>query len=370
MKPISRRPSNLFLKRFPLVTLVLLAVAALMVRPATALSIIGVSQPGTGLSVVPPGTCVPAPQILSFTVTPTTVTFGQSVSLSWNVQVPSGCNYLVAILGQSMSPQGSVQVQPIFDTSYTLTLSWGPTRSLYTIATTPLVSVTVPKDPSDPTGMRNLITISSSQMVPMFVRALGTPNTTVILNTDLDLTNTPNYSQETRIMIRDGVRLIGGRTAVPGQPFGPGPLLSITDHPLNLFEIQGNNVRVTGVRIQGPDLFVSDSTDCTGIFITDVNPTPPVLTPGHISVEIDHNEISGWSHGAVRVIDKNNRITAPLIPMWIDYGSTPAEIVYTLNTEPVWIHDNFIHHNQHLDGNGYGVALSYGGACTDRAQCF
>lgn len=47
--------------------------------------------------------------------------------------------------------------------------------------------------------------------------------------------------------------------------------------------------------------------------------------------------------------------------MWIDYGSTPAEIVYTLNTEPVWIHDNFIHHNQHLDGNGYGVAVSYGG---------
>ena len=354
------RSVNLFGKRFAVVTLVLLAMAALVVPPATALSIIGVSQPGTGLSVAPTDPCVPAPLIVSFAVTPTTISFGQSVTLSWNVQVPSGCNYLVALLGQPVGLKGSLQVQPVFDTSYTLTLSWGPTRSLYAIKTTPLVSVTVPTDPSN--SNRNLITISSQQMVPMFVRALGTVNTTVIVNTDLDLSGLPNVPNfESRILIADGVRLVGGRTAVPGQPFQPGPLLSITDHPQSLFEIQGDNVRVSGVRIQGPDLFVSDSTDCTGIFITDVNPTGPVLAPGHISVEIDHNEISGWSHGAVRVEDKNNRITVLQIPLWIDYASTPAEIVYTLNTEPVWIHDNFIHHNQHLDGNGYGVAVSYGG---------
>jgi hypothetical protein len=31
-----------------------------------------------------------------------------------------------------------------------------------------------------------------------------------------------------------------------------------------------------------------------------------------------------------------------------------------MNTEPVYIHDNFIHHNQHSNGNGYGVAVAHG----------
>jgi hypothetical protein len=347
--------------------LVLLAVAALVVSPATALSIIGVSQPTTGLTVLPPDSCLPAPQILSFTVTPTTISFGQSVTLSWNVQVPSGCNYLVALLGQSVGLKGSLQVQPVFDTSYTLTLSWGPTRSLYATAITPLVSVTVPTDPSN--SNRNLITISSQQTVPMFVRALGTKNTTVIVNADLDLSGLPNIpSSESRILIVDGVRLVGGRTAVPGQPFQPGPLLSVTDHPKILFEVQGDNVRITGVRIQGSNMGESSSYLDTGLLLSDVKPgcvsqlpngswptCPPI--PGHINVEVDHSEFSGWSLAAVRVVDDHHSIT---VNSWIDGTSTPAAVAYALNTEPVWVHDNFIHHNQNLHGNGYGVSVDDG----------
>ena len=351
-----RRPANLCEKRFVAATLLILALAGLMVSPAWAMSIIGVAPSGGSVLLAPPDPCLPAPQILNFTVTPTTVAFGQSVTLSWNVQVPSGCNYLVAILGRSMPLQGSVQDQPIFDTSYTLTLSWGPTRSLYAIATTPAVSVIVPKDPSDPTGVRNLITISSQQMVPMFVRALSTPNTTVIVNADLDLSGLPNTYYSSRILIGDGVRLVGGRTAVPGQPFRAGPLLFTTDNPAeNLFEVVGNNVRVTGVRIQGPDMGVSDNTMSTGLLISDINPNNIVLPAGHISVEIDHSEFAGWSHAGVRVVDYVYKIT---VQSWVDYASTPAEVVYAQSTEPVYIHDNFIHHNQHSNGNGYGVAVA------------
>jgi hypothetical protein len=348
-----RRPRNLHGTRFVAMALVLLAIAALVVPPATALSIIGVSQPGTGLSVVPIDPCVPTPQIVSFTVTPTTSPFGQNVTLSWNVQVPSGCNYLVALLGQSVGLKGSLQVQPVFDTSYTLTLSWGPTRSLYTIKTTPVVSVTVPKDPSDPTGTRNLITISSQQMVPMFVRALSTANTTVVVNADLDLSGLPNSFFQSRILIGDGVQLIGGRAALPGQPFQPGPLLFTTDNPQNLFEIVGDNVRVTGVRVQGPDMGVADNTMSTGLLISDVGGT----IPNHINVKVDHNEFSGWSHAAVEVTDYPGHI---VVLSRIDPASTPIEVVYSLPTEPVWIHDNFFHHNQHSNGNGYGVAVAHG----------
>ena len=199
----------------------------------------------------------------------------------------------------------------------------------------------------------------------MFVQALGTPNTTVVLATDLDLSGLGT------ILITDGVQLIGGRTAVPGKPFHPGPLLYVTDHPRYLFEVQGDNVRISGVRIQGPDMGVSEADKdgplmSAGIYITDVMPcldkqpvpstcvSPPAS--GHINVEIDHNEVSGWSNLAVGVEDRKNRIA---VTMWIDHR-TPVEVGYALKTEPVYIHDNFIHHNQHDKGLGYGVMVGQG----------
>ena len=96
--------------------------------------------------------------------------------------------------------------------------------------------------------------------------------------------------------------------------------------------------------------------ESTGLLISDVEPScgpqnangswppcPPI--PGHINVEIDHNEFSGWSHAAVRVSDYPGRIAVRSV---IDRRSSPAEVVYSSNTEPVYIHDNFFHHNQHF----------------------
>src|SRR2546425_1476867 len=313
---------TLFARRFTVATLLMLALAGFVASPSVALPITGVGQLGAGGRVVaPPDPCLPPPNIVSFTATPATIVLGTDTTLSWNVQVPSGCNYLMALLGESVALQGSLQVRPLFNTAYTLTLSWGPTRDLYTTATTQ-VSVNLPTDPADPT--RNLVTITSQQMVPMFVRALGTPNTTVILSADLDLTGLPTLPDSSaRVLIRDGVRLIGGRTAIPGQPFHAGAMVFITDHPDNLFEVQGDNVRVTGVRISGPDPFVTDSSDCTGILIGDVNPSNTVVPPGHTNVEIDHSEISGWSHAGVRVTDYGAKI---VVPMAVDHRTAPAQV--------------------------------------------
>jgi hypothetical protein len=59
-------------------------------------------------------------------------------------------------------------------------------------------------------------------------------------------------------------------------------------------------------------------------------------------VEISNNEIYGWTSAAIEVQDKANvaGIHAPYA---------------------VRIFDNYIHHNQHLGANGYGVATRHGG---------
>src|SRR5262249_22280477 len=62
----------------------------------------------------------------------------------------------------------------------------------------------------------------------------------------------------------------------------------------------------------------------------------------HVNIEIDHNEIYGWSGVGVEVNDDDGRID------------------YALNPTTVHIHDNFIHHNQHEGKFGYGVSIGHG----------
>jgi hypothetical protein len=58
-----------------------------------------------------------------------------------------------------------------------------------------------------------------------------------------------------------------------------------------------------------------------------------------LGVEIANMELSGWSGAAIYIADGQGRQLGP---------------------DTVRIHDNFIHHNQHVGGNGYGVDHSVG----------
>jgi hypothetical protein len=336
-----RRPSILFGKRVVAATLLVLALAGLVAAPAVALPIGGIAPSGGGgIYVAPPDPCLPAPQILSFTATPATITLGQTATLTWNVQVPSGCNYLVALLGQSVGLQGSLPVQPLIDTSYTLTLSWGPTGALWTTATTTASVV------------GNQITISSQDMVPLFVNALGTPNITVNVTADLDLTG---YGY---IQIAKGVQLIGGRTAIPGTPYQPGPRLYTTTAAYPLFITDGENVRISGVRVEGPGSVPDYYTAAIWIL-----PGPNVST---VSIEIDHNEIFNWNTEGVDIRDDNCKILAVLgtdgqCRMTMPPSSSSSGITYPQQSEPVWIHDNYFHDNwDQVPHFGYGVAVGHG----------
>ncbi len=334
--PSSPRPRR-FARRFRVAVFVALALAAWSGSPASALSITGVTLPGGGILVappvppVPPDPCLPQPHVLSFTAAPATIDSGTSTTLSWNVQGPGGCNYLVVLGGQSVGSQGSLQVQPLFNTSYTLTLLWGPTRALRTIATT-TVSVNLPADPHDPA--RQLVTIPAQEMVPLFLQALNTPNTTVVINADLDLSGLDS------IPIAEGVRMVGGRAAVPGQPYLAGPRLHTTSFTDPLFSIvRADNVRITGVRLEGPHMQANNR---------------GIASSSSLNLEVDHNEIYGWSGAAVELADWDARIVVPS-------SSGASGITYAQPSEPVWIHDNYIHDNYVGDPYfGYGVSLGRG----------
>jgi hypothetical protein len=80
-----------------------------------------------------------------------------------------------------------------------------------------------------------------------------------------------------------------------------------------------------------------------------------ILSEGHVNIEIDHNEIYGWSHTAVRVDDCQHPKYPWCLPDEPDGKMLPSE-----NPREVRIHDNYIHHNQHQGKLGYGVSLHNG----------
>jgi hypothetical protein len=209
--------------------------------------------------------------------------------------------------------------------------------------------VNLPADPAD--ANRYLVTISSQDLLPTFMQALRTPNTTVNVTADLDLSGLAN------IPIAAGVKLIGGRTAVPGKPYQPGPRLFTTTIPSPLLNVTGARVRITGLRIQGhlsvdpPGISDSDDDSSIGISVA-------FESRGPVPIEIDHNEIYGWSGAGVEVRGQQNWP----FPVQVGFDDAAKLLVYGTTPEPAYIHDNYIHNNLHSGKMGYGVVVSANGA--------
>jgi hypothetical protein len=245
--------------------------------------------------------------------TPRTVDLGQSATVRWNVQVPNGCaNLRLRLDRQAVNRQGSLRVVPIANTTYALRAWWPgqPPRTIATLA----ITVVLPAQ----------VVIDADHLAPLLRQAVNTPNTTIrVLNgVELDLSGYQNMS------VAQGVSLIGGRT-----PRARGPRLYTTTRPKRLFVIEGDNVRITGLRIEGPDMGVADG---------DGGPASGIYISSRTNVEISNNEVYGWKNSAIGVNDDDGTIS---------YAPDPAA---------VRIHDNFIHHNQHKGKFGYGVVIGNG----------
>ncbi len=259
----------------------------------------------------PPGVDCVGDTTGNVSVTPSTINLGQSVTVSWSVQ--AACPGIAQKLnGMSVGRTGSMVVQPQANSSWSLTASMlGAYRTLDRAG----VSVVLPP----------VVSITSNGHAPLLVQALGTPNTVINVANAVQI----NLSGRDNIAIRSGVRLVGGR-----RPNVPGPRLYTTSFPKRLFWLEAaDNVRITGMRIDGGEMGVADSDTDAAIGIT-VNSS--------LNVEIDNNEIYGWRGAAIDVRDTQERISLEV------------------NAKTVRIHDNYIHHNQRQRGNGYGVETTYG----------
>jgi hypothetical protein len=201
------------------------------------------------------------------------------------------------------------------------------------------------------------VNITQPNQNGLFAQAINTQNAFVRIAGTLDL----DLSYMDYLCVRPGVQIVGDRTVNRR-----GPRLFTTSFPVELLTVgckwgdglvhPSDNVRISGIRLDGgesDDPFSAVGTyDADGIGIYSSQ-----------NVEIDHSEIYRWRGAAVNVHDGN--------------GNNDPNFVGRINldnAETVWVHDNYIHHNQHpssnycgetvIDGDGhaagYGVAVSEG----------
>lgn len=251
-----------------------------------------------------------------FTARPTKVKSGEMVTLTWRVTQPPECPAVILSISNGIGPvdpQGSRVVPVTGPSPWHLVAQVGNKQWTQDTTAVTFVSETV--------------TITSDNEVEAFVSAIGKPYAHVVIQNHVTL----DLSGRDNLYIAPGVHILGGRSAT-----SPGPLLFTRTFPLRLFQVgseyrgnQADNVRISGIRLEGAEIGHADADDPGSVGIT---------VWSSIHVEIDNNELFGWRGSAVQVRDPFNRINS-----------------YNYNT--VRVHDNFIHHNQHYREQGYGVAV-------------
>jgi hypothetical protein len=197
----------------------------------------------------------------------------------------------------------------------------------------------------------------------LLVQSIATPNTRVVLDpiVDMDLTGLGDLGFASNVTLTSEIpsqhappqaaRFPGGPQL--GNPearnaHSPGPRLFTTSRPRPLFVVACSdpdfqtkvNVRISGFRIQGPHWDTVDGDD---------NLERAIHINSCLGVEITNMELSGFSGQAIYIVDDRGRM---------------------LNPDAVKIHGNFIHHNQHEGGNGYGVAVNDGGYASIEGNVF
>lgn len=251
---------------------------------------------------------------------------GQSTTLSWSSNAGT-CATLKLVTASRRewplnSSTGQVTNMPIFSSDGTEGYTLVAYRSLQS---KPLASVTVA------VWLPPTAKITSDNQVGDFLHAIDTPWQRIEIENHVNL----DLSGREDLHIKPGVQIIGGRS-----PTEPGPRLFTTTFPEILFSIGGHfegteerrpadNVRISGIRLEGAEMGVADEHASLGIKVY-----------SSVNVEIDNNELSGWSNAAVGVAELDH-----------------LDLINPDNYNAVWVHDNFIHHNQHRGRLGYGVVV-------------
>ncbi|GAA3407498.1 hypothetical protein ACFFNY_31595 [Paenibacillus hodogayensis] len=139
-------------------------------------------------------------------------------------------------------------------------------------------------------------------------------------NANIDMSSSPP------LVLPSGVTLASGRgSLLPDATVSQGGRLYLNKPGATMIQVNGTNVRITGLRIDGMDN--EEGTSTYGIPVTTGVQILPTYAP-----EIDNNELMGWTYAAV--LGSNGHV-----------------------------HHNDIHHNRRT-GLGYGVVITGNAATT------
>ena len=264
----------------------------------------------------------------------TLVTYPESSLLKWSVELPDGCSAVTVRLdGAPVARTGSRRVRPARSTTYTIQLRILAGQA--SLRRWTRVEVAYPP--------RVVITPETADPVGLLVNALTDPmpaeRKVELCGVDLDLTGLKE------LQIPDHRSLVASEGCERG-PRRAGPRLFIRESlgQAPLFVIRGDNVSFSGFRLEGPTPGIGsgDGRLETGIRVFPYDIEDPIS-----KIEISNMEIYFWSGSAVNVGDVN--------------GATERGRLSNIKVGAVTVKNNYLHHNRHDAGNGYGVSV-VGGA--------
>jgi hypothetical protein len=351
------------------------SVAATVVAMVVGVGVVPASAVGTDPNDPPPNPCI-SNSSASVSVSPSSVSLGQSTTVSWSLTKPANCPALTGHLsfedpasGRRFAVDGSV-VTPQASGQYVLLVNLP--GAVYVMASAS-VTVGLPMVNGHPLAS---ITRGGDQ-VELFGQGVSTPNAVVTINSDVDL----DLSGQSPLVVAPGVQIIGQRNAA--HPSGPrlfttthqSPMLTVGSYPH-----PSDNVRITGIRLDGGES--SNPCDETGVPRFDANGVPyPDVNGIDVSasqhVELDHNELYHFNGSAVEVYDPGQTVV-------VDPKTGAVQVsgrIDSGNPDTVTVHDNYIHDNQHptkcVDsadttghGAGYGVSIKWGAYATVEHNVF
>jgi hypothetical protein len=283
------------------------------------------------------------------TVSASSIALGQTTTVSWSFSPGRGCSVgVVRLLYRDATTRAVVTDTGKVGSNGSATLVPQNSGAYYLQAfmngwfvdfDNAPVSVELPVVNGRPT-----VEITQPGQNALFAEAVGVPKAVVRIAGYLDL----DLSGMSDIFVASGVEIIGERTLFP-----KGPRLFTRSFPRHLMNIgtpergPSDNVRISGLRLEGGES--SDPCDSAGV--EEDADAIDVFSSQHI--EIDHNELYRWRGSTVNIHDPAGRINKE-------------------NAATAWVHDNFMHDNQHptycgLDpfasghGGGYGVSVAEGG---------
>ena len=279
-----------------------------------------------------PSPCIAGARI-ELGANPGQIPFGQSTVLRWSVSLPAGCSAVhISLNGEPVTATGNRTITPAAPSVFTMTARMTRLGVPQQTSASATVSVTYPA--------RIVINPSTPNPVAVLLGALASLNEQQVIelcDLDLDLTGHKN------ILIGERRSLIASPECARG-PRSFGPRIFVTDTRKNqpLFSIGGDNVLISGFRLEGPtDGIASGDRQEKGIVISPFPSAAPIR-----NVEISNMEISHWAGLGIQVTDN------------VELAERGR--LFNTNETAVRIINNFFHHNRHTE-EGYGAEVTAGG---------